>query len=98
MDHPIDGEIAGLIATPTYSFEENHFSEFRALEKLVGHPNVSWNNGEAAVNVFSGELTLTLETVQVEPDASESGPSESGPSEAGPSELVPAKLGRANRA
>ena len=66
-DLKIDGEIAGLIASPSYSFEGDHFTEFRALQLLVGHPNVAWDDGNATdLSVHSGELTLSLEPVEIE--------------------------------
>ena len=64
---PIDGEIAGLIASPSYSFEGDHFTEFRALQLLAGHPNVAWDDRDATpVSVMAGELTLNLEPVEVD--------------------------------
>ena len=66
-DHPIDGEIAGLIASPSYSFDGDHFTEFRALQLLAGHPNVAWGDADAKpVAVIAGELTLNLEPVEVD--------------------------------
>ena len=71
-EQPIDGEIAALTSTPSYSFEENHFAEFRALQRLVGHPNVAWDDGDAtSVAVFSGELTLALKPVELDSDESD---------------------------
>ncbi|MCG8651809.1 MAG: ATP-dependent helicase, partial [Pirellulales bacterium] len=45
--HLIDGRIAALVATPSYSFNEDHFGEFQALQALVGHPCVAWDDGAA---------------------------------------------------
>ncbi|NND97254.1 MAG: DEAD/DEAH box helicase [Pirellulaceae bacterium] len=65
--HKIDGEIAGLIASPSYSFEGDHFTEFRALQLLAGHPNVTWDDGNATpLLVHAGELTLNLEPVEID--------------------------------
>ncbi|WP_231615321.1 DEAD/DEAH box helicase [Novipirellula artificiosorum] len=62
---PIDGKVAALVASRTYSFDEDHYSEFQALQKLVGHPNVAWADGEPKpVNVFSAELSLSLDPVE----------------------------------
>jgi superfamily II DNA or RNA helicase len=66
---PIDGRIAALVATPSYSFNEDHFGEFRALQVLVDHPTVAWDEGDATpVTVVSAELSFTLHPVEVEPD------------------------------
>ena len=68
----VDGEIAGLIASPSYSFEGDHFTEFRALQLLVGHPNVAWDDGNATqVSVHAGELTLNLAAVEIESEDGE---------------------------
>lgn len=65
---PIDGRVAALVATPSYSFNEDHFGEFQALQTLVGHPNVAWDDGQATtVNVMSAELSFTLHPVEVDP-------------------------------
>ncbi|WP_246151397.1 DEAD/DEAH box helicase [Rubripirellula reticaptiva] len=64
---PIDGRVAALVAKPSYSFEEDHFGEFRALQTLVGHNSVAWDDVDAAtVTVLPAELTLTLEPVEIE--------------------------------
>ncbi len=68
-DHPIDGRIAALVANPSYSFNEDHFSEFQALGLLAGQPNVVWDDVNVRpCHVFSGELILTLQPVEVEED------------------------------
>ena len=62
-----DGEIAALIASPSYSFEGDHFTEFRALQMLAGHNNVAWDDSDATpLSVLAGELTLGLEPVEVD--------------------------------
>lgn len=69
---PIDGKIASLVASRTYSFDEDHYSEFQALQQLVGHPNVSWDTGDPYdVNVFSAELSFSLHPVERELDDEE---------------------------
>ncbi|WP_246146563.1 DEAD/DEAH box helicase [Rubripirellula lacrimiformis] len=66
---PIDGRVTALVAKPSYSFEEDHFGEFRALQTLVGHDSVAWDDGDAmAVAVMSAELSLTLDPVEIEDD------------------------------
>ena len=68
-DHPIDGRIAALVAQPSYSFNEDHFSEFQALKLLGGHPNVVWDDADVRpCHVYAAELLLTLEPVEVEPE------------------------------
>ncbi len=70
--HPIDGRIAALVANPSYSFNEDHFSEFQALRLLAGHPNVVWDDVDVRpCNVFSAELILTLHPVELEDEESE---------------------------
>ena len=69
---PVDGRIAALSSTSSYSFEEEYFTEFQAIEMLVGHPNVCWDDSDATpIEVFSSELALRLLPVEV--DAEESG-------------------------
>ncbi len=74
-DHPIDGRIAPLVASPSYSFEGEHYPEFNAVRMLVGHPNVAWDDGDATpVEVHAAELTLRLVAVDrgAEADANSS--------------------------
>ena len=64
---PVDGEIAGMAMNPSYSFDDDHFTEFLALKRLVGHPNVAWDDGEASnVSVFNAQLVLSLQPAQQE--------------------------------
>lgn len=63
-EHPTDGRIAPLVASPSYSFEGEHYPEFNAVRLLVGHPNVAWDDGDAAaLEVHAAELTLRLVAV-----------------------------------
>ncbi|WP_246114345.1 DEAD/DEAH box helicase [Rubripirellula tenax] len=74
---PIDGRVAALVAKPSYSFEEDHFGEFRALQTLIGHNSVAWDDGDATeVAVLTAELTLTLEPVEIEEDGDDDAPTE----------------------
>lgn len=67
---PLDGRIAAFVANPSYSFDEDHFGEFHALNALAGHPVVAWDDAKAApLTVHSAELVLTLEPVEVEESA-----------------------------
>lgn len=63
----VDGRIASLVSKPSYSFEEEHYDEFRALVQLVGHPCVGWDDAKATpITVHSAELTFRLEPVERE--------------------------------
>ncbi len=63
--HPIDSRIAALVATPSYSFDDDHYCEFEALRMLVGHPNVAWDDANGApVTVYTSEITLGLVPVE----------------------------------
>ena len=67
---PVDGRVAALASTSSYSFEDEYFTEFQALEQLVGHPNVAWDDSDATpIQVYSAELALGL--TPVEPDTAE---------------------------
>ena len=64
VDNPIDGRIAAAAASPSYSFEDDYFCEFQALQAMVGHPNVAWDDNAATpLTVLSAELVLKLEPV-----------------------------------
>ena len=72
--NPIDGRVAAIAAGPSYSFDDDFFLEFQALQALVGHPNVTWDDAAATpVDVISGELVLRLQPVRVDVDASRAG-------------------------
>ena len=72
--HPVDGRIATVASTPSYSYDEHHFNEFRAIEMMIGHPNVAWDDDDAdPIEVCSGELTIAIEPI-VDPDDDESDP------------------------
>ncbi len=80
--HPIDGRIAAVAASPSYSFNEDHFGEFQALQNLVGHPNLAWDDGEATpLSVLSAELSLTLVPVETENDSTENDSTENDSAE-----------------
>ncbi len=67
--HPVDGRVAALAGAPSYSFEGDHFNEFRALRELIGHSCVAWDDGNATqLTITSAELVLTLDPVDVEND------------------------------
>ncbi len=73
---PIDGRVAALVADPSYSFNDDHFSEFSALRLLIGHPNVVWDGDESRhINVSAGQLSLSLDVVEFDDqDGQESEP------------------------
>lgn len=59
--HPVDGRIAALADTPSYSFDGDHFNEFQALREMIGHPCVAWDDDTATPLVIdSAELVLSL--------------------------------------
>ncbi len=61
----VDGRIASLVSKPSYSFEEEHYDEFRALVQLVSHPCVAWDDAKATpITIHSAELTFRLEPVE----------------------------------
>jgi hypothetical protein len=69
--HPIDGRIAGLVASPSYSFDEDHFGEFLALRLLAGHVSVAWDDGRMTpLSVHAAELMLTLDPIEAEEERS----------------------------
>lgn len=66
-DCPSDGRIAVLAAKPSYSFDEDHYGEFQALQAMVGHPNVAWDDTDATpIEVYSSELSLVMVPVETE--------------------------------
>jgi superfamily II DNA or RNA helicase len=76
-DNPKDGRIAALVVSPSYSFEEDHYGEFQALQMFAGHDNVAWDDGEAtALTVHSAELVFSLEPVEMEDEGIEDQPNE----------------------
>ncbi|TWT70256.1 DEAD/DEAH box helicase [Crateriforma conspicua] len=80
---PIDGQIAALVADPSYSFNEDHFSEFQAIRLLIGHPNVVWDDQDArGVSVQSGQLSLAIEVIEI--DESEAGDQDGPDQESSP--------------
>ena len=65
--NPLDGKIAALVANPSYSFDDEHYGEFQAMNALAGHSVVAWDDAKAAtLSVHSAELVLTLESVEIE--------------------------------
>ena len=65
--NPLDGKIAALVANPSYSFDDEHFGEFQAINALAGHAVVAWDDAKATtLSVHSAELVLTLEPVEFE--------------------------------
>ena len=75
-ESPVDGRIAALSSTSSYSFEDEYFTEFQAIDQLIGHPNVSWDDTAATpIEVFSSELALRLVPVEIDDDESDA-PSE----------------------
>lgn len=76
-DRPVDGRIASIASNPSYSFDDNHFNEFRAVEMMIGHPNVVWDDESAdPIEVCSGELTIAIEPL-IDEDGDEPDPTHS---------------------
>ena len=68
----VDGRIAALASTSSYSFEDEYFTEFQAIEQLIGHPNVAWDDADATpIEVHASELAMGL--IPVEVDSKDSG-------------------------
>lgn len=75
-----DGRIAAMVAKPSYSFDEDHYNEFQALQAMVGHDNVAWDDSDATpVNIFASELTLTLNPVFTVEDSDSDSDDEAAP-------------------
>ena len=81
-DHPVDGRIAALASTSSYSFEDEYFTEFQAIEQLIGHPNVAWDDtGATPIEVYASELALGLIPVEMDSSSSDDGPQDGQPPE-----------------
>jgi superfamily II DNA or RNA helicase len=64
---PLDSQIASLTSIPTHGFREDQYGMFQALRLLAGHSNVAWDDAEATpVDVFSSQLSLTLQSVEID--------------------------------
>ena len=60
-------KLSALVANPSYSFDDEHFGEFQAINALAGHTVVAWDDAKAtSLQVHSAELVLTLEPVEFE--------------------------------
>ncbi len=67
LTEPLDSQIASLTSIPTHGFREDQYGMFQALRLLAGHENVAWDDSEAPpVDVFSSQLSLTLQPVEVD--------------------------------
>ncbi len=67
---PLDSQIASLTSIPTHGFREDQYGMFQALRLLAGHGNVAWDDADATpVDVFSSQLSLTLQSVEIDKPA-----------------------------
>ena len=68
----IDAKVMSLVSMSGATYGKTDFASYEALRQLVGHPNVSWDDGEATpIEVMRGELTLVLENVDGSDSATE---------------------------
>ncbi|MCM2370881.1 DEAD/DEAH box helicase [Aporhodopirellula aestuarii] len=75
LTNPLDSQVASLTSIPTHGFREDQFGMFQALRLLAGHENVMWDDQNASpVDVFSSQLTLTLQPVEVDQSATKPKP------------------------
>ena len=72
----VDRQVASLTSVPAHGVVNNQHSLIAALRLLAGHPLVAWDDQQATpVEVFSGQLSLTLQPVEVDqPAAAEQSP------------------------
>ncbi|SMP47838.1 Helicase conserved C-terminal domain-containing protein [Neorhodopirellula lusitana] len=67
LTDPLDSQIASLTSIPTHGFREDQFGMFQALRLLAGHQNATWDDQSAdVVDVYSSQLTLKLQPVEVD--------------------------------
>ncbi len=64
---PLDSRIASLTSQPSYDVNREHYHLFQALDLLVGHTNVAWDDEAARpIEVSRGEISLSLEPVEID--------------------------------
>ncbi|MEO1616172.1 MAG: DEAD/DEAH box helicase [Planctomycetota bacterium] len=64
---PIDSQVASLITQIGSDLNRDHFHLFQAVDLLVGHPNVAWDDEDATpVHVSRGEIAITLEPAEID--------------------------------
>ncbi|KAA5545854.1 DEAD/DEAH box helicase [Roseiconus nitratireducens] len=64
---PIDGQVAALTSQPGYDMNREHYNLFQAVDLLVGHPNVAWDDASATpIDVVRGEISIVLEPVEID--------------------------------
>jgi len=62
-----DRQVASLTSVPAHGAVNNQHSLIAALRVLAGHSLVAWDDQQATpVEVFSGQLSLTLQPVEVD--------------------------------
>lgn len=64
---PLDSQLASLATQPAYDVNREHFHLFQAVNLLVGHPNVAWDDEAATpIEVSRGEISVALEPVEID--------------------------------
>lgn len=64
---PLDSQIASLTSQPSYDVNREHYHLFQAINLLVGHTNVAWDDEAATpIEVTRGEISLGLEPVEID--------------------------------
>jgi len=62
---PIDAKVMSLVSMSGATYGKVDFASYEALRQLVGHPNVTWDDGDATpIDVVRGELTLILDRIE----------------------------------
>lgn len=64
---PLDSQIAALTSQPGFEVNREYYNLFQAVELLVGHPNVAWDDAAATpIEVSRGEISVALEPVEID--------------------------------
>ncbi|MEO1527866.1 MAG: DEAD/DEAH box helicase [Planctomycetota bacterium] len=72
-----DARIAALTADGSFDMNREYFNLFQAVDLMVGHPNVTWDDSDATtIRVSRGELSVALDPVEIESLNSEGLPGE----------------------
>ncbi|MEM6471111.1 MAG: ATP-dependent helicase, partial [Planctomycetota bacterium] len=63
----IDSQIAAAVNQISSDLNRDYFHLFQAVDLLVGHPNVAWDNEDATpIQVSRGEIAVTLDPVEID--------------------------------
>ena len=64
---PLDSQIAALTSQSNYDINREHYNLFQAVELLVDHPNVAWDDASATpIEITRGEIAVSLEPVEID--------------------------------